>query len=798
MGKYKIMLYKGSKKYFCPDCGRKSFHPYIWADTGEVINPNLGHCDHDNSCGHSDKLQAVLGYVKSGNIDDSQHKEIEVKDLPTYVFPTDVLERLSQNPLTDNFTTGIRNIFGSRADEVFKEYSVVNTGAEKFHRTETQQGKNTNEANDIYKDRVFNGFVGFVYLDKSDRCRGVKMMQYNKDLHRAKYKNGNGIVDWLHKWNDTTSKTLINEDTNEFHECYYGENLLKQGNYKVVGIVESEKTALIGRICCPDTLFIAVGGIGKVKYDKLADLGLQREKVIFYADAPKEAEKPPKNKPKTWGQFVDEWQKLAPNWHISEIAERTLKNGQDIADILLGNPKFADELKAEAESFSVVEVTTTEQTTQGKTSSKEKKDKFLLAWDWLSERYDLQFDTMRQMPQYKLKGKNEWIDLIDSEVSAFYSKFVKNNCKITKNQIYDLFAFDEIKRIHPIKDYFDGLQPYTESEPDYINELFRCIMDIKDNEEKLLLCKKFFVGIVKTVYDDKFAPQMMLILRGVRNSGKTYFVRYLCPDELMSKYFCETAPDNNNDLNLSLTENLFVFFDELQNFCKPEVSEMKALITVSIVKRRRAYGRFTPSLYRIATMVGACNDAQFLRDQTGDRKYLVIEANKFDYEYSKISINDCYRQAIYLMKSDFDCRPTSEEVASIVADNEQYRIKDTEEDLIDRYFYPPKDENDQQSYKVKATDILQFLTNNVGAGIRLNKNNIGKAMQTPNRKFIKKRGKDTSYWLVNVREQFKDNWECFLHSIYNDDTYRNKMAQPEPIRISFDADYNSNHNTYQN
>ena len=800
MEKYKIMLRKGSKKDFCPKCDRKSFKPYVWADTCEVINPNLGHCDHEISCGRFDTLQAVWDYIKGKNIDVSQHKEIEVKQLPTYTFPTDVLERLSKNPLTDELTIGIRTKLGKRADEVFNEYSVINTGADLFHRTETTKGKSDMEANDTYKSRCFDGFTGFVYLDKSDKCRGVKVMQYNKDLHRMKYKNGNGIVDWLHRWNDSTDKTMINEDTNEFHECYFGENLLKHGKYKAVGIVESEKTALIGRICCPDILFVAVGGIGKVKYDKFADLGLQRAKVIFYPDAPKEAENEPKNKPKSWGQFVADWQKLAPNWQISKVATENLKNGQDIADILLENPGFADQLNAEAESFSVVEVapTDTHSDTSSNKGKPKKKDSFLLAMDWLMDKYDIRINIVRGIPQYKPKGSGQWEDLTDDKASAFYSILIKADCKISKNQIFDLFANDEVPRIDPMKEYFEGLRPYNpESDPDYISQLFGCIVGI--TPPMLKLCKGFFVSIAKNILYPHFIPQLMLVLRGEPRSGKSTFIRFLCPD-ILNEYYTETPPkDNEKDLQLAMAQYIIINFDELDKYTKYDVSVLKSIITVSEINARRPHGVLPIKLPRRATLLGSCNDAQFLGDTTGNRKYLILEANKINFDYQKIKIDDCYRQAVYLARcADYDCNPTENETETLIADNEKYRIKGSEEELIDRYFYPPKDENAPDAYSVRAVDIMQFLTIKVGTGIRLNKNNIGKAMQTPNRKFIKKRGKDTSYWLVNVREQFKDDWESILHSIYNDDTYRNKIAQPEPIKISFDADYNSTHNTYKN
>ena len=52
---YRFVLrkYSGSgSKLRCPRCGRKSFTPYIDTQTNEILDENVGICDHKNSCGY--------------------------------------------------------------------------------------------------------------------------------------------------------------------------------------------------------------------------------------------------------------------------------------------------------------------------------------------------------------------------------------------------------------------------------------------------------------------------------------------------------------------------------------------------------------------------------------------------------------------------------------------------------------------------------------------------------------------------------------------------------------------------
>ena len=49
--KYKYELQKGSKHTFCPACGKKTFKPYVNAETGQVVDATIyGRCERINSC----------------------------------------------------------------------------------------------------------------------------------------------------------------------------------------------------------------------------------------------------------------------------------------------------------------------------------------------------------------------------------------------------------------------------------------------------------------------------------------------------------------------------------------------------------------------------------------------------------------------------------------------------------------------------------------------------------------------------------------------------------------------------
>lgn len=110
-------------------------------------------------------------------------------------------------------------------------------------------------------------------IDTMGRVRSGKIMRYKEDGHRDK----NTPPTWTHT--KLMRSGRLSQDY-QLTQCLFGEHLLTDTK-KVVCLVESEKTAIIGSICLNSCVWVACGGASNLNGRFQS---LKGRKVVVYAD----------------------------------------------------------------------------------------------------------------------------------------------------------------------------------------------------------------------------------------------------------------------------------------------------------------------------------------------------------------------------------------------------------------------------------------------------------------------------------------------------------------------------------
>ena len=173
-----------------------------------------------------------------------------------------------------------------------------------------------------------DGHVIYWYIDKDDVVRMGKVMAYKLDGHRNSFYTPQSIPNELSKRGELSADYAIKQ-------TLFGEHLLNlpANTDKTIGIVESEKSAVICSLCIPDLLWMATGSKGNLQEERLS--AIKERLAILFPDTD------------TDGKTYSEWQSRvselnAKGWHLQtsdyleQVANAEQRQGKiDIADLLI-------------------------------------------------------------------------------------------------------------------------------------------------------------------------------------------------------------------------------------------------------------------------------------------------------------------------------------------------------------------------------------------------------------------------------------------------------------------------------
>jgi hypothetical protein len=326
--------------------------------------------------------------------------------------------------------------------------------------------------------------------------------------------------------------------------------------------------------------------------------------------------------------------------------------------------------------------------------------------------------------------------------------------KFALDKLKSLLRSDYIPIYNPFKTYFDNLPQYDPSEIDYIEYLASFVKT--DNQEFWKVqFKKALVRSIACSLDNKENRIIIVLVEQNQNTGKTNFIRFLCPP-FLREYYTESTMDNSKDSDLQLSENFIWNLEELSALNNVEVNKLKAIISKSTVKQRRAYAEFADSNPRRVNFWASTNKSEFLTDDQNTR-WLCFNVQSIDHDYNnfrtgikKVSIDNVWAQAYHLYKSDFDCQLTIEEAAQRDQNNKIYELSSVEKDLIQRHY---KVCGVREGEFMTCTDILLKLQEFTEQKIKMNLFAVSKAMKqlsfVPG--FKKTNGKtQRGYWLKEL------------------------------------------------
>lgn len=206
------------------------------------------------------------------------------------------------------------------------------------------------------------------------------------------------------------------------------------------------------------------------------------------------------------------------------------------------------------------------------------------------------------------------------------------------------------------------------------------ILGIAENKTYVLYLKKWLHQCVAMALNNEKNPygaDGVLVIRGPQGAGKTLFCSKIA---MKADWFAEgvSIDLDKKDTVIQATSVWIAEMGELDSTLKREQLALKAFVTTRSDTYRQPYARVATTKPRRTSFCATVNPQEFLNDETGSRRWWVIEPTKIDCKKLKKLPESWFRQMwaqvyteLYLPNPQ-GFRLTEEERVKLQADNEKY------------------------------------------------------------------------------------------------------------------------------
>ncbi|NFE84078.1 hypothetical protein FDB42_12465 [Clostridium botulinum] len=186
--------------------------------------------------------------------------------------------------------------------------------------------------------------------------------------------------------------------------------------------------------------------------------------------------------------------------------------------------------------------------------------------------------------------------------------------------------------------FVDKLKEYENSDYSLINSVFDCIILSDEFSENYnyyyTLFVKWCLNVVKlgnNTLEKEYRSSGVLVLQGGQGCYKSTFASKLIPYKELYKGDKTLDPEKTDSI-IQNTNYILVEWGELDSTLKGEQSKLKQFITSASDEYRSPYARFTEKHPRLTSYIGTVNKVDFLKDETGSRRFWIIPVQRCDIE----------------------------------------------------------------------------------------------------------------------------------------------------------------------
>lgn len=308
----------------------------------------------------------------------------------------------------------------------------------------------------------------------------------------------------------------------------------------------------------------------------------------------------------------------------------------------------------------------------------------------------------------EIKIEDKVID--DHKLNSIYKTAAKVlDFNVSKSDVRDIINSDSTKDFNPLNAFFSN-RKFKDGQIDaYIN----CIEP--RSEYNRWAFKKWIVGSVHNwispLNETKVSPLTFVLCGQKQGTGKTSFFRNLLPNELQDYLIEKKIDANDKDSMYNLAKGIICFDDEFGGLATKDVKDFKRVADTNWIDIRLPYSAYYTKIKRRASICGTTNEANILKDVTGNRRLLPCNVESIDYDKMiSIDVDSLWREAFKLWREGFDWKIYKSEDIEFLNENTSYNIDvNAVEEIFFSHFSIEETVNHTEKVVFNQGDILNYL-----------------------------------------------------------------------------------------
>ena len=327
-----------------------------------------------------------------------------------------------------------------------------------------------------------------------------------------------------------------------------------------------------------------------------------------------------------------------------------------------------------------------------------------------------------------------WKPLTEEAQNDINNEAIREGIKVWPKDLERILISERIDTYDPVRELLMALPKWDGR--DRLGEMADRVKTQTTNwRENFKIWMRSMVSQWRSGRDAMYGAQMVLMFVGGQGTRKSTFMRMLLPKELMPFYIDRIDFTNKKEALRALSRFLLINIDEYDQISKAQTAYLKHLIQRTDVKERKMYSTMFEQQQRYAAFCATTNSLVPLKDESGSRRYLVIEVtDKIDTDTQgdkAIDYQQLYAQIVFEIEHGEEYAFTGERERQIVEANADYYEMPNVISLFEDMFHKPQ--GGDEVLLLSPTEILKKLkmdpenrANATVLGSYLRRNGFGK------------------------------------------------------------------------